>query len=274
MLDQTRPIIGWFSGWRVRLSYSRLLAYVLASSYQRPSQKWYNLPPSFALCLFVCLGLTSLWNIWGHITTVPACSSDTLTNVLPHRNAMPQTQDTTSHPVTVYRHGADLSLCYPLMWNVTLEYTATHFNVLGETRPGNPSPTFHTHQRTLNLMLSLWPTVGSSVESNVPTGSWTRALWCTNPVRYPLAHCDFLALPFRVGVWQCKSKDQEVCETVYGDMHLKDLLRSIIREGYCIPVLDFYLLLYGLRSTNQSTNQQIHIKLYNIELDLSQCWPS
>ena len=35
----------------------------------------------------------------------------------------------------------DLSLCYPLMWNVTLEYTATHFNVLGETRPGNPSPT-------------------------------------------------------------------------------------------------------------------------------------
>ena len=28
-----------------------------------------------------------------------------------------------------------MSLCYPLMWNVTLEYTATHFNVLGETRP-------------------------------------------------------------------------------------------------------------------------------------------
>ena len=77
---------------------------------------------------------------------VPPCSSDTLTNVLPHRNAMPQTQDTTPHPVTVYRHRADLSLCYPLMWNVTLEYTATHFNVLGETRPGNPCPTFHTHQ--------------------------------------------------------------------------------------------------------------------------------
>ena len=142
--------------------------------------------------VFVCLGLTSLWNIWGHITTVPACSSGTLTNVLPHRNAMPQTQDTTPHPVTVYRHGADLSLCYPLMWNVTLEYTATHFNVLGETRPGNPSPTFHTYQRTLNLMLSWWSTVGSSVESTVPTGSWTRDLWCVNPVRYPLAHSDFL----------------------------------------------------------------------------------
>ena len=129
--------------------------------------------------------------MWGHITTVPACSSGTLTNVLPHRNAMPQTQDTTPHPVTVYRHGANLSLCYPSMWNVTLEYTATHFNVLGETRPGNPSPTFHTHQRTFNLMLSWWSTVGSSVESTVPTGSWTRDLWCANPVRYPLAHSDF-----------------------------------------------------------------------------------
>ena len=121
-----------------------------------------------------------------------ACSSGTLTNVLPHRNAMPQTQDMTPHPVTVYRHGAELLLCYPLMWNVTLEYTATHFNVLGETRQGNPSPTFHTHQRTLNLMLSLWSTFGNSVESTVPTGSWTRDLWCANPVRYPLAHSDFL----------------------------------------------------------------------------------
>ena len=114
-----------------------------------------------SVCLFVCLGLTSFLNIWGHITTVPACSSGTLTNVLPHINAMPQTQDMTPNPVTVYRHGADLSLCYPLMWNVTLEYTATHFNVLGETRPRNPSPTFHTQQRTLNLMLLWWLTVGS-----------------------------------------------------------------------------------------------------------------
>ena len=84
---------------------------------------------------------------------VPACSSGTLTNVLPHRNAMPQTQDMAPYPVTVYRHGADLLLCYPLMWNVTLVYTATHFNVLGQTRPGNPSPTFHTRQRTLNSMM-------------------------------------------------------------------------------------------------------------------------
>ena len=105
---------------------------------------------------------------------------------------MPCRRHRTRHPTTVYRHGADLSLCYPSMLNVTLEYTTTHFNVLGETRPGNPSPTFHTHQRTLNVMLSWWSTVGSSVESTVPTGSWTRDLWCASPVRYPLAHSDFL----------------------------------------------------------------------------------
>ena len=71
---------------------------------------------------------------------MPARSSGTLTNVLPHRNAMPQTQDMTPHPVTVHRHGVDLLLCYPLMWHVTMEYTATHFNILGVTRPGKSFP--------------------------------------------------------------------------------------------------------------------------------------
>ena len=141
--------------------------------------------------LYVCLGLTSLLNIWGHITTVPACSSDTLANVLPHRNVMPHTQDMTHHPVTVYRHGADLSLCYPLMWNVTV----THFNVLGKNRPGNHSPTFHTHQRMLNSMMLLWwYLVGSSVESIVPTGSWTRELWWANSLHYPHAYRCFIRL--------------------------------------------------------------------------------
>ena len=48
---------------------------------------------SYICILFVCWGLTE-----------PACSSGNLTNVLPHRNATPQTQDMTPHPVTVYGH--------------------------------------------------------------------------------------------------------------------------------------------------------------------------
>ena len=59
---------------------------------------------------------------------MPTSSSGHLTNVLSHRNAMPQTQDITPQSVTVYRHmAALLCCCYALMWNVTLEYTTTHF---------------------------------------------------------------------------------------------------------------------------------------------------
>ena len=38
-----------------------------------------------------------------------------------------------------------------------------------------------------------------------------------------------------------------VSGTGYGDMPLKDLMGSISRVGYCIPVPDFYLVLHGLR---------------------------
>ena len=62
---------------------------------------------------------------------VPACCSGTLTNVLPHWDAIPQTQDTTPSPVTVYRDGADLSLSIDVEHHT--EYTATHFNVLDKT---------------------------------------------------------------------------------------------------------------------------------------------
>ena len=74
------------------------------------------------VCLFV-LGLTSLLNTLGQIATAPAGSCVTLTNVLPQRNDMLptpsqdtdtghdypprhsiQTQDMTTHHVTVYRH--------------------------------------------------------------------------------------------------------------------------------------------------------------------------
>ena len=42
-------------------------------------------------------------------------------------------------------------------------------------------------------------------------------------------------------------KGRAVCGTVYGEMHLKDLLGSFVRVGYRIPVPDFYLVLHGLR---------------------------
>ena len=42
-------------------------------------------------------------------------------------------------------------------------------------------------------------------------------------------------------------KGRLVCGTGYGDMHFKDLLGSIAKVGYCIPVPDFYLVLHGIQ---------------------------
>ena len=73
------------------------------------------------ICLSVCLFVEALTSEV-ILPIVPACSSGTLTNVLPHWNAMTQTQDVAPYLITVYRHRADLP-CYPLMWKVTLEST-------------------------------------------------------------------------------------------------------------------------------------------------------
>ena len=41
-------------------------------------------------------------------------------------------------------------------------------------------------------------------------------------------------------------KGRVVCGTVYLDMHLKDLLGSLVRVGCCMPVPDIYLVLHGV----------------------------
>ena len=149
--------------------------------------------------IFVCLCLTSLLNISGHIATVPACSSGTLTNVLPHRNAMPQIQAMTPHPVTVYRHRADLSLCYPLMWNVTLEYTATQFNVFGKTRLGNPSrPSTHISERSTNSGL-------------VVVSRMVGRRYCTNWVLNPgPVVCESITLSARPQLLLCNKRSADI----------------------------------------------------------------
>ena len=55
-------------------------------------------------------------------------------------------------------------------------------------------------------------------------------------------------------------KGRVVFRTVYGDMHLKDILGSFVRVGYCIPVSDFYLVLHSLpkKQYNGLINQPIN----------------
>ena len=65
---------------------------------------------------------------------------------------------------------------------------------------------------------------------------------------YKLPPC--VARMRNVKIWTVRPdylKGLVVCETVNGDMDLKDVLGSIARVGYCIPVPDFYLVLHGIR---------------------------
>ena len=65
-------------------------------------------------------------------------------------------------------------------------------------------------------------------------------------------------------------KGRVVDGTVYGDIHLKDLLGSFVNVGYCIPVPDFYLVLHGLRCrkstimVNQSYTRKVLFDLQYI----------
>ena len=110
---------------------------------------------------------------------------------------MPCRRHRTRHPTSSQYTDTGLTCRCAIHWCGTSHWNTQLPILMSWTRPGNPSPIFHTHQRTLNLMLSWWSTVESSVESTVPTGSWTRDLWCANPVRYPLAHSDFLELSIK-----------------------------------------------------------------------------
>ena len=125
--------------------------------------------------LIVYWGLTLLLNIRSYRDG--ACLQQ-WTNVLPNRNVNTadtehdtplshtiQTQNMTPHHVTLYRHRAHLSLCYPLMCNVTLEYpTPILMSWVTSDREILTRPS--THQWMLNLMMLIrWKSVRRSLGS-------------------------------------------------------------------------------------------------------------
>ena len=87
---------------------------------------------------------------------LPACSSGTLTNVLQYRNAMPETQDMSPHTVTAYRHRTDLSLYYPLMWNVTLELRNYPFKCIGSDPSSYPQPPNLCTEAVIDRAMRTW----------------------------------------------------------------------------------------------------------------------
>ena len=82
----------------------------------------------------------------------------------------------------------------------------------------HPTPSRHTDLGpTWPLAVHWCGTVGSSVESSVPTGYWTRDryLWCANPLRYPLAHSCFLFYYRSIKKSNCVFTRKKVLTTIY-----------------------------------------------------------
>ena len=62
-----------------------------------------------------------------------------------------------------------------------------------------------------------------------------------------------------------------VCGTIYGDMHLKGLLRSIARVGYCIPVPDFLSRVTWLSLPKKHYNGLINKSICSRDLNSCYC---
>ena len=107
---------------------------------------------------------------------------------------MPCLRHRTRHPTLSQYTDTGPTCCCAIHWCGTSHWNTQLPILMSWVRPDReilPRPSTHTSER------STWcchggQNVGSSVESTVPTGSWTRDLWCANPVCYLLAHSDFL----------------------------------------------------------------------------------
>ena len=102
------------------------------------------------------------------------------------------------------------------------------------------------HVLCLRHGLPVWQHIGQSTtarsrQCREMTSDFLKAT--LDPTNKPI----FLeSSPYFFPICFLKTKGRVVCGTVYGEMHLKDLLGSFVRVGYRILVPDFYLVLHGL----------------------------
>ena len=112
-----------------------------------------------------------------NIATVPSCG--TFTNMLPHRNAMLQTQDMTPHPITPYRH-IDVEHYtgnhnYPFWYHCSDPMKKSSLNLP------------HTKQTFYSNVIEMVFSENLSRKCTVCPESQTQVHWLANPRCYPFS---------------------------------------------------------------------------------------
>ena len=106
---------------------------------------------------------------------------------------MPQTQDMTPPP-----KDKDTGLtCGAIHWCGTSHWKAQQPILMSWVRPNQgirPRPSTHTGERSTLWCAMVVVSQRLGRKCTVPTGFWTRYLWCANPLSYLLAHSCFLYL--------------------------------------------------------------------------------
>ena len=132
-------------------------------------------------------------NIWGYIATVPACSSGALINVLPHRNAMSQTQDMTPTLSQYTDTGPTCRCathwCRMSLWNTHLPILMSLVRPNWEIHPDLPLT-----KANAQLDDAVMVVVSQKLcrKCTVLAESWTWDLWHAHLLRYLLIHSCFL----------------------------------------------------------------------------------
>ena len=141
--------------------------------------------------MIVCLGLTSLWNIWRYIAMVPICSSGTLTMCC--HTGMPCPRHRTWHPTPWQKTDKGLTYHYANHWCGTSHWNTQLSILMSWVRPDRE---ILPNLPNTPAKAQLWCCYGgrkSEARLKVyhATESSTRDLCCANPLCCPLAHSRF-----------------------------------------------------------------------------------
>ena len=114
--------------------------------------------------------------------------------------------------------------------------TTSHGGTVCILRPDEKSYTVTVWQHTKKSFVPLLHTMSGWLSVQCLRLSHGRSWVLSRLGQTKDHHKNAMRLGSRLTVQLDCLKGRVVCGTVYGEMHLKDLMGSIAKEGYCIPV--------------------------------------